>query len=152
MTYATFAGSSAPSLVTLDANFAKAAEQVAGTFTPTISGVTTAGAGTYTAQNGRYVRVGDLVFFSIFLGWSAHSGSGALILNNVLPFPSAAGAIVAPFQVMAQNLTYTGSICAYVSAGSSSINLRGQSSGAALATVSMDTSGEIYITGCYEAS
>lgn len=58
-----------------------------GTFSPTISGTTTAGTGTYTTQVGRYTKIGRIVYFTIKLGWSAHTGTGNMIVSG-LPFTS----------------------------------------------------------------
>ena len=49
---------------------------VSGTFTPAVRGSTTAGVGTYSVQKGNYTKVGDRVFYDIWLVWSAHTGSG----------------------------------------------------------------------------
>jgi hypothetical protein len=62
-----------------------------GTFTPVVIGVTSAGTGTYTAQVGRYTKIGNRVFFSITLGWSAHSGTGNTRITG-LPFTTNATA------------------------------------------------------------
>jgi hypothetical protein len=59
-----------------------------GTFTPTIVGTTTAGTGTYTAQVGRYTKIGNRVYFSATIGWSAHTGTGNIRVAS-LPFTSA---------------------------------------------------------------
>ena len=56
-----------------------------GTWTPIISGASVAGAGTYTIQSGKYVIVGQMVYVSARLGWSAHTGSGNMILAG-LPY------------------------------------------------------------------
>ena len=56
------------------------------TWTPTIKGSGAAGTGTYTVQNGWYLRknlVSEIVFI---VQWSAHTGTGNLKLN--LPFKS----------------------------------------------------------------
>jgi len=58
-----------------------------GTWTPTISGDSSAGIGTYTIQLGTYVKVGNLVHVNIRLGWSDHTGSGGMLING-LPFTS----------------------------------------------------------------
>jgi predicted secreted protein len=60
-----------------------------GTFTPTISGSTTAGAGTYIVQVGRYTKIGNCVSVDINIGWSAHTGTGNMRITN-LPFTSSA--------------------------------------------------------------
>lgn len=59
-----------------------------GTFTPTVEGSTSAGTGTYTAQVGRYTRIGNRVFITIDVRWSAHTGSGTPI-DAGLPFTAA---------------------------------------------------------------
>jgi hypothetical protein len=56
-----------------------------GTFTPALSGSTTAGTATYTAQHGNYVKVGKYVHVDIVLGWSAFTGAGDLRIAG-LPF------------------------------------------------------------------
>jgi len=56
-----------------------------GTFTPVVSGSTVTGSGTYSTQNGYYTKVGDVVYVSIDIGWTAHTGSGNMLLDG-LPF------------------------------------------------------------------
>ena len=72
-----------------------------GTFTPTVVGVTTAGAGTYSVQSGQYVRVGNKVKFTINLAWSAHTGTGIMRVSG-LPFTSAS---IAAFSAQFNGLT-----------------------------------------------
>jgi hypothetical protein len=56
-----------------------------GTFTPTISGSTSAGTGTYTTQSGSYTKIGRQVSFRLQVFWSAHTGTGGLLVTS-LPF------------------------------------------------------------------
>ena len=56
-----------------------------GTFTPTIIGATTAGAGTYSNQIGHYTKIGNKVHVQIYLNWSAHTGTGNMQIG-ILPF------------------------------------------------------------------
>jgi hypothetical protein len=56
-----------------------------GTWTPTISGTSTAGTGTYSAQNGRYTKIGNQVTVSAYINWTAHTGTGNMNLSG-LPF------------------------------------------------------------------
>ena len=60
-----------------------------GTYEPTIFGVTTAGAGVYSAQYGSYTRVGNLALVSIWMLQDSHTGTGYLRIT--LPFTSLAG-------------------------------------------------------------
>ena len=54
-------------------------------FTPTISGTTVAGVGTYTTQTGFYTRIGNQVFITANIVWTAHTGTGNMLLT-ALPF------------------------------------------------------------------
>ena len=58
-----------------------------GTFTPTIAGLTTAGANTYSVQTGNYLKMGKLVFIAIYISLSAKDSAmeGNTIING-LPF------------------------------------------------------------------
>jgi len=58
-----------------------------GTFTPVIFGTTTAGVGTYTSQVGLYTKIGNVVYYTINVAWSAHTGTGNIGLSG-LPFTS----------------------------------------------------------------
>jgi hypothetical protein len=59
-----------------------------GTFTPTVTGTTTAGTGTYSNQTGYYTKVGRLVTITVYMNWTAHTGTGNMRFSN-LPFTSA---------------------------------------------------------------
>lgn len=59
-----------------------------GTFTPLITGATTAGVGTYTSNVGRYTKIGRLVNFTINITWTAHTGTGNTEITG-LPYTSA---------------------------------------------------------------
>jgi len=54
------------------------------TYTPTIFGSTSAGAGTYTYQYGIYLRQGLLVDVWVDITWTNHTGAGTMYLS--LPF------------------------------------------------------------------
>ena len=58
-----------------------------GTFTPTIQGSSTAGTGTYSHQIGVYTKIGNLVTTNVWINWSAHTGTGDMLLAN-FPFTS----------------------------------------------------------------
>jgi hypothetical protein len=60
-----------------------------GTFTPTASGTSTAGAGTYTIQSGFYTKIGNRVYYNIHISWTNHTGTGNVFLGG-LPFTSSA--------------------------------------------------------------
>lgn len=56
-----------------------------GTFTPTMTGSGTAGTATYSVQAGTYTRVGRNVFVQGRVYWTAHTGTGSMVLGG-LPF------------------------------------------------------------------
>jgi hypothetical protein len=58
-----------------------------GTFVPEIVGTVTAGVGTYQYQLGRYTKIGNRVYFNIYIQWNAHTGSGFMKVAG-LPFTS----------------------------------------------------------------
>jgi len=58
-----------------------------GTYVPTYLGGTTAGATTYSVQQGAWTKIGDLVFVTGSLTWTAATGTGTAIIS--LPFTSA---------------------------------------------------------------
>ncbi|CDL51380.1 Phage tail fibers [Klebsiella pneumoniae ISC21] len=60
-----------------------------GTFSPTVAGGTTGGTGTYTNQYGKYTKIGNIVHFTLSVAWSAHTGVGPILINN-LPFAASA--------------------------------------------------------------
>jgi hypothetical protein len=70
-----------------DADGAHGLKVESGTFTPTFSGQTTAGETTYTIQQGRYYRIGNLVHFTIQLNVNSFTGTGRALIGG-LPFTS----------------------------------------------------------------
>ena len=59
---------------------------VEGSWTPTLSGSSTAGTFTYTVQNGSYVRAGNLVVVNFAVTWTAIGTAAGNIVVNGLPF------------------------------------------------------------------
>ena len=117
-----------------------------GTWTPILRGLTTAGSGTYSVQEGRYTKVGNKVSFGIRLIWSAHSGTGGMIVS--LPFTSAPGTFN-PCTIVASNLTFSNQLSAMIGINENIIVLYQFGSGVALTTVNMDTNATLFISGTY---
>lgn len=126
-----------------------------GTFTPTIVGTSTAGAATYAAngQAGRYTKIGNRVFFDLYLSWTAHTGTGDLQING-LPFTVQNttnmnrnySAIFSGVALTAGNIG-----AAFSSPNTTTIALRQMpTGGGSVATIPMDTSAQISISGCFE--
>lgn len=123
------------------------------TFTPSVIGTTTAGIGTYTNQQGRYRRVGNIVHFSIRLDWTAHTGTGNMDISG-LPFASSSSAILSTCAVYYSSITLSASsiLMARLGSNSTTISLRQMVSGggAGADTVPMDTAGSMILAGFYE--
>jgi hypothetical protein len=63
-----------------------------GTFTPAVTGSSTAGAQTYSIQSGRYTQIGRVVFYEIMIRMTAKDGTTAGNISITgLPFTSASG-------------------------------------------------------------
>ncbi|HWV16054.1 MAG TPA: hypothetical protein VN030_11555 [Cellvibrio sp.] len=65
-----------------------------GTFTPSVSGFSSAGVATYFNRIGRYRRFGNKVEIHIYLSWSAHTGLGDIYVDG-LPFTALSATISA---------------------------------------------------------
>ena len=128
-----------------------------GTFTPTIIGTTTAGTGTYSAnsQIGRYTKIGNRVYFNIYLVWTAHTGTGNMRVAG-LPFTSIATA--GTFNALStwySNITMTALnlLTAYNNLNATTVEL-GQTpvGGGAVTVIPIDTSASLMVAGHYETT
>jgi hypothetical protein len=124
-----------------------------GTFTPIIIGTTTAGTGTYSVQTGRYTKVGDRVMCTIYMVWSAHTGTGNLRVSD-LPFAANNTANnVQPVAFYVNNIALTALnvIQGYPIGGTSTISLEQYPTGGGASTsIAMDTAGSLGINVTYE--
>jgi hypothetical protein len=124
-----------------------------GTFVPTVIGSTVAGVGTYTQQGGFYTKVGNLVTVSVFLGWTAHTGTGDMRFGN-LPFTTNS----ASNSYGAASITFVNNIALLASNVLTLLIPPGQVyieayqypvGGGSTSGVTMDTSGSIMYTATY---
>jgi hypothetical protein len=121
-----------------------------GVWTPVLIGTTVAGTGTYTTQEGKYTKVGNLVTFQMGLNWSAHTGTGTMQIQG-LPFTtSATGLGVATVYVSDVASSAGTFIECFVSTSTTDIRLREVATGGGTAAaVAMDTAGTMFISGHY---
>lgn len=121
-----------------------------GFFVPVISGTTAAGAGTYTVQTGHYTRIGNRVFFSLALTWTAHTGTGNMQIDG-LPF-AAAAILVQPVSAYWDSLTFTGVVPnAAIPSGQTFVRLyNAPATTAGVSLLALDTAATICINGSYE--
>lgn len=125
-----------------------------GTFTPTLAGTTVTGTGTYGIRSGSYTRVGNRVFFNLYMTWSAHSGTGNMKVTG-LPFTAAIlDASTSPASVWITDMTLTANnvIQAYVLANTSEVTLtQVPTGGGASTSIPMDTAATLLVSGQYRA-
>jgi hypothetical protein len=122
-----------------------------GTFTPTIIGSTTAGTATYGGgQAGTYTKIGNVVYFQIYLGYSGGTGTGNLRIAG-LPFtipndlPSFTFGAFLNVALTASNIPIAGGI---VSTNQITIE-QIPTGGGSQTSVPYDGSGVIQISGFY---
>lgn len=118
-----------------------------GTFTPTITGTSAAGVGTYGLQSGRYTKIGDVVYFRIAIAWSAHTGTGNMVISG-LPF-TAAGVAGMPVNFYIDGLTFSNTLMAYVTASATTVSLVTVATGASPVALPIDAVATIIINGSY---
>jgi hypothetical protein len=122
-------------------------------WTPVIQGSSTPGSGTYSAQVGRYTKIGDMVFCTAYLVWSAHTGTGLMQLaglpytarNNANAFWTSGGNFFSSITMNALS-TY---LCCYVNPNTTNMSFVDMTPGAVSAATSLDTAGTVVITFAY---
>jgi hypothetical protein len=124
-----------------------------GNFTPTIVGTTTAGAGTYTIQVGRYTKIGRSVNIQFRVTWTAHTGTGNMTVGG-LPFTSlnTANTHASVSIGYASNIVYTAGATpmGFIAPNTTVITLvQMPSGGGAMAVVALDTAGDYMISANY---
>lgn len=124
-----------------------------GTFTPIISGASTAGTGTYTTQVGRYTKIGRLVTFQLRVAWTAHTGTGGVLVGG-LPFTSSSvsnsqsSVTIGFFDNFA--LTASNIATAFMQANETSIAFyQYPVGGGATSAVPIDSAADIMLSGSY---
>lgn len=127
--------------------------QEQGTFTPTARGTGTTGTFTYTAQSGSWQRVGNRVFFSINIGWSATTGTGGIRikLNDIPYLPAGAQQVACAIRVDGLVVGAGKQLQAYTTTTNNEIIIEAADpTGAATADVAMDTAiGQMMIAGSF---
>lgn len=122
------------------------------TFVPTVSGTVTAGVGTYTNQTGYWSRIGNLVFITLNIIWTAHTGSGDILISN-LPFPcNAATGFDPEFIVNIENITLpatTVSIYGHMQQSPTTIIIQTIRSNGTNVPVGLTATGILHATGWY---
>jgi len=124
-----------------------------GVFTPIVVGTTTVGTATYTAQVGRYTKIGRMVSFNIYVDYTGHTGTGNMQIQQ-LPFTAAN--VTNNFSTMSiwlNNLALTAGNYPefYITPNTTIISMfQYPTGGGALSAIPMDAAAGIIVTGQYE--
>ena len=118
-----------------------------GTWTPTIEGLTTAGATTYTNQGGKYTRIGRQVTCTGVVEWSAATGTGSMVVSG-LPFVATSVGAAATIGYAQIGATNTTSIAGHVAGAGSYFNLYKYAAGAS-ANITVENTGSLYFSITY---
>lgn len=122
-------------------------------FSPTVSGSTSAGTATYTLQFGIYSQVGNILFVTAEIIWTAHTGTGNLLITN-LPFNARNLANYNPEGIVntvsiplpgSANRTSIGSI----QNGTNVVNVEVSQNNAANSPVALSVTGEVHLNIIY---
>lgn len=117
-----------------------------------VAGTIDVGAGTYTYRVGRYAKVGEIVFFWIGLAWTAHTGTGNMIVTG-LPYTSRTLTnIFYTQQAWFSNITMavlSTQLGAYIGSNSTTIVFADLTPSAASSTTVLDAAGTLLISGSY---
>ena len=77
-----------------------------GTFNPNVIGTSTAGTVTYGDRSGKYTKIGNKVFYTVYVTWTSGTGTGNLQITG-LPFTSANNGEYPTAAIYTNNLNYT---------------------------------------------
>jgi hypothetical protein len=120
-------------------------------FTPRLYGVSSAGLGTYSVRRGLYSRHGKRVNFSLWLAWSAHTGTGQMAVDG-LPFSAHAdeAAPITGFRIETIALGANNFLQAFVSGTPASFALEVMNTGGGAASaLAMAGAGSLIVSGSY---
>lgn len=123
-----------------------------GIWLPRLEGSTTAGTGTYVAQQGVYTKIGNRVFLNAFVEWTAHTGTGNMRIAG-LPFTSN---FWSPLSFWFRNISMSTGfyMLGYVEINSTLIQLAQVSTGAVSGFngIPLDTAAGIMLAGSYNVA
>lgn len=118
------------------------------TYTPTMIGETTAGATTYTTQNGQYTQIGNIIFAWGYVVWTAATGTGNMIIS--LPFARNNANIVMPVTLYVDGITFaSGAPMGAVVPGAAYFRLYYPASNAATTVIAVEAAGQVGFTAVY---
>jgi len=116
-------------------------------FTPIVYGSTIAGTATYVSQYGSYVQNNNIINFELSMEWSAHTGTGNIIIGG-MPIIASSSEPQSTNFVFSNALTITGQ-AVWGPQSSQTYNTLGAINNGSYTAVAMDTAALVRITGTY---
>lgn len=113
---------------------------------PTVFGSTSAGTASYTAQSGKFMRIGELVYYTISVTYSDVTGTGTLRIGNL---PWAPNDSIPQPSVIADctNVTLTAGKNVWATPQANSINFRIKTSGSTAESDYLRLTNPAYLSG-----
>jgi len=120
-----------------------------GTYVPTYIGGTTAGVTTYSTQQGSYMLIGPMCFFTCTVVWTNATGTGSAVFS--LPFtPAATANQNYAISVRTVNVTFAnGTPQGLIVPSSATFILQSPLTNAASTTVVVEVAGNVIASGFY---
>ncbi|HBT3058863.1 TPA: hypothetical protein MBE94_002001 [Klebsiella pneumoniae] len=118
---------------------------------PTVFGSEAAGEASYTTQNGKFMRIGELVYYTIKVAYSAVTGTGTLRIGNL---PWAPNDSIPQPSVIADcnNVTLTAGQNVWATPEANSINFRIKTSGSTAEPDYLRLTNPAYLSGTIRVS
>lgn len=118
---------------------------------PTVFGSEAAGGASYTTQNGKFMRIGELVYYTIEVAYSDVTGTGALRIGNLPWAPN--GSIPQPSVIAdCNNVTLTAGQNVWATPQAGSIILRIKTSGSTADPSYLRLTNSAYLSGTIRVS
>ena len=116
---------------------------------PVVAGGSTAGTCTYSFRMGSYLRVGNVVHFSMSVGWTGHTGIGQITVS--LPVAPSTDVNFSPVSLVVENVDYSAGLtpCALVNASGGFMAVYQQVVGGRPSAVGLSPASGLYISGSY---
>ena len=123
-----------------------------GTWTPVITGGSSAGSGTYSTQTGTYTKIGRLFTFTFALGWTNHTGSGHIQLGGFPFTPTAQSYYLTQLEGISLTSNNFAAFARIEASSNTGILVQSPVGGGNRAVVAMDTTGYVNGSGTFTST
>jgi len=123
-----------------------------GTWTPVITGTSSAGSGTYSAQTATYTKIGRLVTFTFALGWSNHTGSGGIEIGGFPFTPSAQSYYLTQLEGVSLTSNNFATFARIEASSNKGVMVQSPVAGGNRAVINMDTTGYVNGSGTFNTA